>query len=106
MTSILSYAVKEMSEPNAKLITTVFGVAVSILLAIAGWYFKSTNTNIAVIAQSLNELTISQRELFVKLENFERHLSRSDQNMQALGQRINKLEIRIERHDEILKGGR
>lgn len=95
-----------MNNQKPETLIKLFGLAVSILLAIAGWYFKSTNTNIAVIAQSLNELTISQRELFVKLENFERHLSRSDQSVQALGQRINKLEIRIERHDEILKGGR
>lgn len=83
-----------------KIVISILSFVVSTLIGIGIWHLNSQSSQIGTLADAVNESVIQQRELFIKLENFERHLNRSDQSIQALDRRMNSIEIRFERLDE------
>ena len=83
-----------------KIVIVILSFLISILMGIGTWHLNSQSSQIGSLAAAVNESVIQQRELFVKLENFERHLMKSDQSIQSLERRMNSLEIRVERIDE------
>ena len=83
-----------------KIVISIVSFVVSTLIGIGTWHLNSQSSQIGTLADAVNESVIQQRELFIKLENFERHLNRSDQSIQALDRRMNSIEIRFERLDE------
>lgn len=87
-----------------KIVVAILSFFISILMGIGTWHINSQSSQIGSLAAAVNESVIQQRELFVKLENFERHLMKSDQSIQSLERRMNSLEIKVERIDEKVKG--
>lgn len=83
-----------------KIVIGILSAMVSILITIGTWHINSQSSQIGSLTIAVNESVIQQRELFVKIENFERHLMKSDQSIQSLERRMNSLEIRVERIDE------
>ena len=83
-----------------KIVIGILSAMVSILITIGTWHINSQSSQIGSLTIAVNESVIQQRELFVKLENFERHLMKSDQSIQSLERRMNSIEIRVERIDE------
>ena len=83
-----------------KIVIVILSFLISFLMGIGTWHLNSQSSQIGSLAAAVNESVIQQRELFVKLENFERHLMKSDQSIQSLERRMNSLEIRVERIDE------
>lgn len=83
-----------------KIVIGILSAMVSILITIGTWHINSQSSQIGSLTVAVNESVIQQRELFVKLENFERHLMKSDQSIQSLERRMNSIEIRVERIDE------
>lgn len=86
-----------------KIVIAVLTILASILISIGTWHLNSQSNQIGSLTAAVNESVIQQRELFIKLENFEKHLMRSDQSIQSLERRMNAIEIRIERVDEKLR---
>lgn len=83
-----------------KIVIGILSAMVSILITIGTWHINSQSSQIGSLTIAVNESVIQQRELFIKLENFERHLMRNDRSIQTLEQRMNSLEIKVERIDE------
>src|SRR5699024_1774605 len=83
-----------------KIVIMILSFLISILMGKGTWHINSQSSQIGSLAAAVNESVIQQRELFVKLENFERHLMKSEQSIQSLERRMNSIEIRVERIDE------
>lgn len=83
-----------------KIVVIILSFLISVLMGIGTWHLNSQSSQIGTLAAAVNESVIQQRELFVKLENSERHLMKSDQSIQSLERRMNSIEIRVERIDE------
>ena len=83
-----------------KIVIGILSAMVSILITIGTWHINSQSSQIGSLTVAVNESVIQQRELFVKLENSDRHLMKSDQSIQSLERRMNSIEIRVERIDE------
>lgn len=86
-----------------KIVIAILSTMLSILITIGTIYLNNQSSQIGALTAAVNESVIQQRELFIKLENFEKHLMRSDQSIQSLERRMNAIEIRIERVDEKLR---
>lgn len=86
-----------------KIVISILSLAVSALISIGVWHLNSQSKQIGTLAEAVNESVIQQRELFVKLENFEKHLMRSDRSIQSLEDRVKTLEVSVGRIEERLK---
>ena len=88
------------TEIKAEYYDRIFKIIVPVIIAASTWFIKGQSEQIGSLAVAVNESVIQQRELFIKLENFEKHLMKSDQSIQSLERRMNSLEVRLERLDE------
>lgn len=95
------YAMK--TEIKAEYYDRIFKIIVPIIIAASTWFIKSQAEQIGTLAAAVNESVIQQRELFVKLENFEKHIMRSDRSIQSLEDRVKTLEVSVGRIEERLK---
>lgn len=90
------------SEIKTEFYDHLFKILVPLIIAVGSWYLKSQSSEISELTKAINQSVIQQRELFIKIENFEKHLMRSDQTIQTLEQRMSVIELKIERFDEKL----
>lgn len=91
------------TKARLELYDKLFKFIIPLVMAIGTWYIKEQATQIGALTASLNSALVQQRELFIKLEAEEKHLTRSDANVNALFGKVNQIELRIERLDERLK---
>lgn len=91
------------TEIRAEFYDRLFKILVPLLIGIAGWYIKSQAAEIGTMSVAMNQSVIQQRELYIKLENVEKHLTKSDNTVDLMGKRLNSIELKVERMDEKLQ---
>lgn len=100
MTQVAQTTNAVLDQRLLKIVIGILSAMVSILITIGTWHINNQSSQIGSLTIAVNESVIQQRELFIKLENFERHLMRNDRSIQALESRMNSLELKVERIDE------
>lgn len=91
------------TKARLELYDKLFKFIIPMVMAIGTWYIKEQANQIGALTASLNTSLVQQRELFLKLESGEKHLTKVDSTVNNLSNKVNSIELRIERLDERLK---